>query len=40
LNPKVIIAFITYKEKADKELIYKLREEGIIIILRELFEEL
>jgi len=40
LNPKVIITFIIYKEKADKELAYKLREEGVITTLEELFEEL
>jgi len=40
LNPKVIIAFIIYKERADKELVYKLGEEGVIIISGELFKEL
>jgi len=40
LNSKVIIAFVIYKEKADKKLIYKLREEEVIIILEELFKEL
>jgi len=40
LNFKIIITFVTYKEKADKELVYKLRKEGIIIILGELFEKL
>ena len=39
LNLKVTIAFVIYKEKADKELVYKLREKGVITTSRELFEE-
>jgi len=40
LNPKITITFIIYKEKANKKLVYKLREEGIITISKELFEKL
>jgi len=35
-----MIMFIIYKEKADKELVYKLREKEVIITLKELFKEL
>jgi len=40
LNPKVTIAFIIYKERANKKLIYKLRKEGVITTLGELFKKL